>query len=1145
MGSSCSTIQLSEAERLGLIYDSSKTTFLYGYGNGSTPTLGVVSIEIKIDKIEACINAYVVPTSVQEIPVILGRNFTEQPGILVIKDDDTLSFFQRSNPDLISIEPDHVEKKHILRIAKDFTLLPDHCGHIPVYNDEFEGDVYIESGIRHQPGQEYCVPRTIITLRKGKFSIVPCINLSNNLISFKRGKIFIRADQCTEEITPPESVNTVHEGSRQDLTLEEISVGPVDEQQKLRLLRLLNKYRECFASTLNELGCAKSTKMEIKLVENKPFSYRPYRMSSAQQNIVKEIVDDLLINNIIRESDSEYSSPILLVRKKNGEQRLCVDYRKLNAVTVKDSHPLPRIDDQIDKLQSGHYFISLDLKCGYHQVPLEESSKHFTAFVTPEGQYEYNNVPFGLTNAPRVFQRLMTKIFKPIRGNSAIYLDDVLLYAATVDEALNILKQALDILRQEGMTLNLKKCTFLQATVVYLGYEIGQGVVRPGAEKIKAVEEFPTPKTVHHIRQFLGLTGYFRHFVQDYALLAKPLTCLIKKSVAWKWSEEQEEAFQKLKNVLVSRPVLNIYSPNSSTEVHTDACQIGIAGILFQRDTEKRLHPVAYYSRQTTAPEQKYHSYELETLAVVETLRKFRTYLLGISFVVVTDCNSIKAASKKKQMIPRIARWWLELQEFTFEVQYRSGNRMNHVDALSRNPCEVAVMDQDEEKVCRIEEADWVLSAQLTDSKIKEIQQILSKPPKTEYDKHVYKNYCLRNSRVYRITARGLLWLVPKGMRQRIVRAAHDDFGHFGTERTLRRLCESYWFPRMRNYVEQYISCCIACLFYKKNSGKKEGYLHPIPKGVEPLNTLHVDHLGPFPKSKRNNMYLIVGIDGFTKFVFLRAVRDTKTKYVIDYFKDIFATYGVPKVLVADRGSSYTSKKFTSFCKQNNVRLILNAVATPRANGQVERLNRTILAALLPSVPEEELWDEQVRDIQFALNNVVNKSTGKTPSQLMFGYTPRNSTDSLLLDEVKEIPAIIEDLVSARLEAAEKIRTSQRKQKQYYDRKRKEPRKYKEGDLVLVQKQVPSTGTSRKLVAPYDGPMVVKTVLPNDRYIVRDMNDSYRTLRSSKYENVVAVDRMRPWCVPGGVSDDTDSESGEDDVVLSSEDDNQKEDSTK
>lgn len=462
---------------------------------------------------------------------------------------------------------------------------------------------------------------------------------------------------------------------------------------------------------------------------------------------------------------------------------------------------------------------------------------------------------------------------------------------------------------------------------------------------------------------------------------------------------------------------------------------------------------------------------------------------------------------------------------------------MNHVDALSRNPCQSICNNEEMEVVFRIDEADWVLSGQLTDEKLKEIRQVLLKPPKTDYEKHIYQNYCLRDGRVYRITVRGLLWAVPKGMRQRVVKAAHDDFGHFGVEKTLKRLCESYWFPRMQKYVEKYISCCIPCIYNKRTRGKREGFLHPIPKGVIPLQTFHVDHLGPFPKSKKKNSYLIVGIDAFTKFVFLRAAKSTKTKYLIDYFKDIFATYGVPRILISDQGSCFTSKKFHSFCSQNNIRHVVNAVATPRANGQVERLNSTILAALLPSILEEELWDEQVRSVQFAINNVVNKSTGKTPSQLMFGFTPRNGSDALLRDEVTEIPDMLETLLAARQEAAERINTVQLKQKQYFDKKRKKPHSYKEGDLVVIMKQTPSTGASRKLAPTYSGPLVVKAVLPNDRYIVKDMTGSHRTLKSSKYERTVAVDRMRPWSTPGGVSENTDDESGEDGVPLSSEED--------
>ncbi|KAH0808426.1 hypothetical protein GEV33_014365 [Tenebrio molitor] len=928
---------------------------------------------------------------------------------------------------------------------------------------------------------------------------VPCINLSDNDIMFKTNDVFARAWPCVPEKLATENVLRLTDLPLTDLPLDEIKVGPITSNQRQELIAIITEFRDCFAQSLSELGCAKSTEMEIILTEDKPFSYKPYRMARSEQEIVKNMVDKLLEHNIVRESDSNYCSPVLLVKKKNGKQRLCIDYRKLNTMTMKDNHPLPRIDDQIDRLQGGTYFTSLDLKAGYHQIPLSEDSKKYTSFVTPAGQYEYNRVPFGLTNAPRIFQRFMNRILHPAREVAAIYLDDVLLHGKTVDDALKNLRKIFEIFRNEGLTLNLRKCHFLMTSVTFLGFDIGDGRVRPGQDKTDAIEHYSPPKSVHQVRQFLGLVGYFRHFVKDFAIIAKPLTNLTKKTVTWHWGVSEEEAFRQLQRTLTTRPTLALFNPELTTEVHTDASMLGLAGILLQYQTsDTRLHPVAYFSRQTTNGEQKFHSYELETLAVVESLKKFRSYLLGIQFTVVTDCNALKATSVKKQIIPRIARWWLQLQEFSFEVKYRPGTRMKHVDALSRNP---PATNAEEEEILRIEQADWVLSGQLTDQKIKDIHKILSKPPQTEAEFRVYKDYALRDGRVYRITARGIQWVVPRGMRQQVVRASHDDFGHFAVEKTLYRLSENYWFPRMRKYVEQYIACCIPCLYNKRISGKKEGFLHPIKKTAEPLNIFHVDHLGPFPRSRKGHMFIIAGIDAFTKFIFLRAAKSTKAKYVIEYFRDIFATYGVPKILISDQGTAFTASVFKTFCLQNNIKHVTNAVASPRANGQVERLNRTILSALLTSVLEEERWDEQLRSVQFAINNVVNKSTGKTASQLLFGFTPQSGTDVVLRDEVSQIPSVIEDLLTARQDAAKQIEAAQRQQK--------------------------------------NGPMVIRKVLPNDRYVVTDMEDSHRTSKKSIYNRVIAVDHMKPWCTPGGVSDSTANESGEDGVVLSEDSDDE------
>jgi len=327
-----------------------------------------------------------------------------------------------------------------------------------------------------------------------------------------------------------------------------------------------------------------------------------------------------------------------------------------------------------------------------------------------------------------------------------------------------------------------------------------------------------------------------------------------------------------------------------------------------------KLHPVAYYSRQTIGAEKNYHSYELETLAAVESVKKFRPYLLGSEFVLVTDCNALTACTKQKKIIPRVARWLMQLQEYQYTTQHRPGNKMMHADALSRNPIVGETTDEEDNFVVKsLDTDDWILSAQLTDPVVIKLQEILKRTPENGQEKFVHKRYALRQNRVYRITPHGLRWVVPRGLRHEIVRIAHESIGHCALEKTMTKLSEAYWFDGMRPYVEKYIRCCIPCLYAKRKTGKQEGFLHPIPKGREPLGILHVDHVGPFPKTPRRNEHLIAAVDGFTKFTFLRAVKSTNARLVIEYLRDIFETYGVPKVLVTDQGSAFTSKQFKEF----------------------------------------------------------------------------------------------------------------------------------------------------------------------------------------------------------------------------------------
>lgn len=450
---------------------------------------------------------------------------------------------------------------------------------------------------------------------------------------------------------------------------------PLQGSERDSLVEVINHFSDFFIS-----GTATTTvttgEMHINLTSDIPVTYRPYKLSLAEKLKVREIVNDLLSKGIIRESESEYSSPIILVKKKDGSDRMCVDYRALNRITVKDRYPLPLIDDHIDRLGGRKItrFSSLDMATGFLQIKLGQSSIHKTAFVTPEGHYEYLKMPYGLTNSPIVYQRIINKTLRKHieNGNVLVYIDDVLLMSSTVQEGIELLRGVLVTLTEAGFSVNLRKCTFLSTEIEYLGRIISGGQVRPSPHKVSALINSPTPQNVKQVRQFLGLAGYFRRYIKDYARKTRCISQLTKQGTTFHWSSEQESVRQEIITLLTTEPILTIFDPNLPTEVHTDASSIGYGAVLLQiHDNNKRV--VAYFSKVTQGAESRYHSYELETLAVVKALQHFRHYLIGIKFKIATDCNALKATQRKKDLLPRVARWWVYLQDFTFEIEYRKG----------------------------------------------------------------------------------------------------------------------------------------------------------------------------------------------------------------------------------------------------------------------------------------------------------------------------------------------------------------------------------------------------------------------------------------------------------------------------------------
>lgn len=556
--------------------------------------------------------------------------------------------------------------------------------------------------------------------------------------------------------------------------------------------------------------------------------------------------------------------------------------------------------------------------------------------------------------------------------------------------------------------------------------------------------------------------------------------------------------------------VLKIFDPKLPVNLYTDASRDGIGCILAQT-TDSGEKPVYFYSRQTSNDEKKYHSFELELLAIVAGLQKFRHYLLGTSFKITTDCNAVRHALSKQEIIPRISRWVLYTQEFTYEVVHRAGSQMQHVDALSRNPVsDVGNSSVSVEGVSTITvtEGDWLLSVQLQDPGICSIRDILQSG-EAETNKQIFNEYDLLGNKVYRRTEFGRRWLVPKQCVWYVIRANHDDVGHFAVDKTVKRIRSKYWFPHLKKTVTKYIKNCLNCIYFKNIHGKKPGKLYPIPKHARPFHTLHVDHLGPFVKTTQKNSYLLVLVDSFTKFVFISAVKNTKSKVVVNELNKIFKIFGNPKRLVCDAGSAFTSKLFSSYCQDRNIRAHIIATAVPRSNGQVERYNQTILEALrsMGADTENNKWDQHITSIQQGINSTINKTTSAVPSEVFFGYRIRMNNDMITDDTNTECSV---DVTALRNTVDTNIKKDAEKQKASFDAKRKDAPLYNVGDLVVLK--IPShsnDGESTKLMPLYKGPFQVTNILGHDRYQVADMRGAERS--SKRYDGIACVENMKPW----------------------------------
>ena len=483
--------------------------------------------------------------------------------------------------------------------------------------------------------------------------------------------------------------------------LKALDFSHLNDEEKASLLEPISKFSYRFKLENDKLGSTNFIQHQIHTTDESPTFQRQYRPAEAHNKEILKQTSELLEGGLIEDSDSPYNSPVWIVPKKadsegNRRWRMVVDFRQLNKKTIPDAYPLPNITHILDQLGGAKYFTILDLASGFHQVPMHPDSKIKTAFSTPFGHYHFNRMPFGLKNAPATFQRLMDKVLLGLQGTELfVYMDDIVIYARSLEEHTEKLYNLLIRLEKANLTLQPEKCSFLRKEVAYLGHVISQDGVKPDPKKVEAVRKFPRPRTVKNIKQFLGLAGYYRRFIPKFSMIAKPLTFLLKRGVRFSWTDTQQKAFDDLKDILCTFPVLQYPDFTQAFVVTTDASNYGIGGVLSQGNVGKD-PPVAYASRTLSDTEINYSTIEKELLAIIFCVETFRPYLYGRRFTLVTDHRPLVWMHNIKNPGSKLLRWRLRLGEYDYDVIYKKGSANSNADALSRNPFDDVETEFDE-----------------------------------------------------------------------------------------------------------------------------------------------------------------------------------------------------------------------------------------------------------------------------------------------------------------------------------------------------------------------------------------------------------------------------------------------------------------
>ena len=761
----------------------------------------------------------------------------------------------------------------------------------------------------------------------------------------------------------------------------------------------------------------------------------------AQREAVEEELARLERQGIIEPvQHSEWASPVVTVLKADGSIRLCGDYKRtLNPYCVVDQYPMPRIEDTFAQLAGCKKFTKIDLSQAYLQLTLNEESRKFTTVNTSRGLYQFRRMPFGVASASAIFQRTIESVVRGV-PHMVVRADDILVSGLDDEEHLFNVNEVLSRLERAGLRAKRQKCRFLQPEVIYMGYAVNEFGHYPDKTKVEALLNAPEPDNVSKLKSYLGMLNYYAQFIPQAATLLEPFHRLLRSGEKWSWGAEQKEVFQKTKKLLCSAPVLAHYNPSWPLRLACDASPFGVGAVLSQVDAGGKEHPIGFASRALATAERNYCQFEKEALAIVYGVKHFHNYLYGQRFTLITDHRPLLGVFGTGCRIPdmasaRMIRWCLMLQDYTYDLVHKAGERHQNADALSRLPCNPPPRERDIPmpgeviQLLKAVESMPITAKEIAnqtrrDSTMSKVQQYVLMGWPTSIDEHFKAFHRVKGelSIVDNCILRGARMIIPPPLRKQVLEELHE--GHPGMTR-MKALARSYvWWPHLDEDIERHVGACMSCQDTRPSPPVAPLQVWDWPQN--PWQRLHADYAGPV-----EGRYILVVIDAHSKWIEAVVTYSQTASATVNAMRRMFATHGIPQKCVTDNGPCFASKEFTTFLETNGVESVRSTPYHPATNGLAEKAVQTVKQGIAKQRGSRPL-EEKLLAFLLTYRVTPHCTTGVTPSELLMGRILATRLNRLFPD------------------ISERVKREQQRQICGHNAKAQE-RKFDRGDRVFVK----------------------------------------------------------------------------------------------